>query len=115
MKRNALVIFGFLILLTVGSVVGKTVSPFDSRTVSVKFVKVTLEEARKIALKKVAGTVEDEYTFEDEDGKITTFVFIITNKEEKTFEVQIDAENGDVLSSEELADEEDMEDEPPGS
>ncbi len=113
MKKNALVIFALTVLLTVtGSVVGKTVNAFEN-TVSVKFTKITLEQARKIALKKVEGTVEDEYTFDDDEGEVTTYVFVIKNKAGKTFEVQIDADKGDVLSSEEITDEIEAEDEPP--
>lgn len=114
MRKNAYVAFGLLVLLTcAGVVAGRTpVSPDGGIAALAQTAKITLEQARKIALKKVPGTVDEEYTFEDEDGKITTYVFIIKDTKGKTYEVQIDAAGGDVLSSEELTD---IEEEDPGS
>lgn len=75
--------------------------------------KITVEQARKIALKRVEGTVEDEYTLEDDEGEIDTYVFMIKNKAGKTFEVQIEAAKGEVVSVEEYSDDADDPDEPP--
>lgn len=101
MKKNALVAFGLLIsLVPTSAVLGKEVSQTTNFTVS-KNAGITLEQARKKALEKVPGTVEDEYTIEDEEGTVTTYVFVIKKSDGKKFDVQIDAEKGTVLSAEE--------------
>lgn len=111
MKRNAFVVLGLLLsIVSVGTVVGKNVSFQKGNSVIAKQVKITIEEARKIALKKVDGKVEDEFSMEDDDENVTAYVFIIKTKEGKSFEVQIDADKGDVLSSEEIVEEPDVED-----
>lgn len=111
MKKYALVAFVLLIsIVSVGAVLGKEISTVSNFS-SAKLAKITQEEAKKIALKKVAGTVEDEYTIEDDDGNVTTYVFVIKDKKEKTFEVQVDAKDGKILSAEEVTEEtEDSED-----
>ncbi len=110
MKRNALVAFGLLVLLVPAStILGKNISQVSNVSI-VKENKVTIEQARKTALKKVDGTVEDEYTIEDDDEKVTAYVFIIKAKTGKIFEVQIDANNGNVLSSDEQMEDSDSED-----
>ncbi len=104
MKKNALTAIGLLILLvSAGVVFGKDTSRFENVNIA-KQVKVTVEQARKTALKKVDGKIADEYTIEDEDESVISFVFIIKSKEAKTFEVQIDANTGEVVSSEEITD-----------
>ncbi|NNE68329.1 MAG: PepSY domain-containing protein [Pyrinomonadaceae bacterium] len=114
MKRNKLVGFCFVAVLAfVGTTFGMdAVSPFAS-FVSTS-VKITADEARKIALKRVEGKVVDEYTLEDDEGEIESFVYIIKRKDDKKFEVQIDATDGKVVSVEEYSeeDEEDSEDPP---
>lgn len=113
MKKNALVVLGLLVsLVSAGAVVGKSISPENSSPMIAQAVKITLEQARKIALKRVDGSIEEEFTIEDEEENITTYVFIIKDKKDKSFEVQIDAENGAVLSVEEIVEEAD-DDEPP--
>ncbi len=116
MKRNALIILGILAsLVSTGIVFGKDIS-IVNKSVVIKQTKITVDEARKIALKKIDGKVEDEYTIEDEDENVTTFVFVIKNNKGKTFEVQVDANNGNVLNVDELSsdsDEEEDADEPP--
>lgn len=113
MKKNALVVLGLLVsLVSAGAVVGKSISPENSSLMIAQAVKITLEQARKIALKRVDGSIEEEFTIEDEEENITTYVFIIKDKKDKSFEVQIDAENGAVLSVEEIVEEAD-DDEPP--
>ncbi len=113
MKKNAFLVFGLLLsVFSAGAVVGKTVST-ENNYATVKLDKITLEQARKFALKKVDGTVEDEYTIEDENENITTYVFVIKDKKGKTFEVQIDATNGDVLSSDEVSTDSDEEEDDP--
>lgn len=76
--------------------------------------KVTIEQARKVALKKVEGTIEEEYSIEDEDGNVTDFVFYIKDKKGKMWEVQIGAEKGDVVSAE-MQEDEDSGDPPANS
>ena len=115
MKKNALVAFGLLIsLVPAGTILGKEISQVSSFAV-VKKASITMEQARKNALKRVAGQVEDEYSIEDEDGSVTTYVFIIKSANGKTYEVQIDAANGNVLSADEqvMYEGEDSEDTPP--
>ncbi len=108
MKKNVLTALGLLILLvSTGVVFGKNVKQVNNVNAA-KSAKITIEQARKIALKKVEGKIEDEYTIENEDESVISFVFIIKNKEGKTFEVQVDADNGEILSAEEQK--EDMED-----
>jgi uncharacterized membrane protein YkoI len=113
MKRNALVAFGLLLsLVSASAVMGKEVRNVSNFSVSNQ-ANITAEQAKKIALKRVEGTVEDEYTIEDEDEKVTTYVFVIKNKAGKIFEVQIDAKDGKVLSVDEQTEEaEDTEDPP---
>lgn len=77
-----------------------------------KAPKVTLEEARKIALKKVPGTVDEEFSIEDEDGEVTDYIFYVKDKKGKVWEIQIGAEKGEIVSAELLEGEEDSEDPP---
>ncbi len=113
MKKSALV-FGIVLMLGLaGSSFGLSGVSSSNRAV-IEVTKVTVEQARKAALKRVEGTVEDEYTYEDDDGEVDTYIFIIKNKAGKTFEVQIGAEKGDVVSVEEYTEEgEDSDNEPP--
>lgn len=112
MNKNALVVSGLVVLLALsGSGFGMSVvSPAASFVA--ESAKLTADEARKIALKRVPGTVEDEYTFEDDNGDVETYVFIIKKSDEKIFEVQIGAEKGDVISVEEYTDDDSSEDPP---
>ncbi len=105
MKRYALVIFE--VVLSVGFVSGTVANPAytDASPITVNVTKVTLEQARKNALKRIEGKVEEEYSLEDDDGKITAYIFIIKKKDGKKFEVEIDPEDGKVLSAEEVEDE----------
>lgn len=106
MKKNMLVIFGLLVsLVSAGAVSAKSISQNKNVAAVRSTAKVTQEQARKNALKKVPGAIEDEYTIEDEDENVTTYVFIIKDKKGKNFEVQIDANDGKVLSSEEQTEE----------
>ncbi len=101
MKKNALIIFGLLIsLVSVSVVPGKVISKMENFNIS-RTAGITVEQARKIALQRVEGTVQDQYTIEDEDENITTYVFVIKNKQGNTVEVQVDANNGNVLSVDE--------------
>lgn len=109
MKKNVFAIFAIFVVLVLSAVVvfgGSTGGSSDS------VERLTVEQARKIALKKVEGTVEEEYTIEDDDENITSYVFIIKNKKNKSFEVHIDANDGAVLSVEEIIEYD--EDEDPG-
>ncbi len=106
MKKIALVTFGLLLsLVSTGTVSAKSISQNKNVAAVSSTAKVTQEQARKTALKNVVGTVEDEYTFEDENENVTTYVFVIKDKKGKHFEVQIDANDGKVLSSEEQIEE----------
>lgn len=104
MKKNALVVIGIVAVLALGiiGVSAKTVEAGNNVTVTVSKPKLTIEAARKIALKKIAGEVVEETAVEEEKGKIGTYLFKI-KKDEKRYEVEIDADTGDVLYAEEEA------------
>jgi uncharacterized membrane protein YkoI len=101
MKKNALVTLGLVFLLATAGFGYATTDIDLISSVSSTTEKVTIDEARKTALKKVPGTVDDEFWLEDDDEKITTFVFVIINKEGKKFGVHIDANLGTVTTVEE--------------
>jgi hypothetical protein len=62
-----------------------------------KRVKITIEEARAIALKRVAGTVVEE-ELEKEKGKIQ-YSFDIRDGGGKVWDVEIDAITGEILKA----------------
>lgn len=103
-SSRKLVLFAALLTVFLSTAVLAVGAVSDDET------KITLDEARKIALKKVEGTVEDEFSLEDDEGKVTDFIFYIKDKKGKTWEVQIGAEKGEVVSAEML--EEDPQDPP---
>jgi hypothetical protein len=106
-------------MLTVAVSLGFSV--FDSITAAPRHsaikqaAAVTIEEARAIALKKVPGTVEDEFSLEDDDGNTTGFIFVIKDAKKKVWEVQIGAAKGDIVSVEEQETEDEDADDPPAS
>lgn len=100
----------FVLVALIAAVVLST-TVFASGTESSGSAKITLEQARKIALKKVEGTVEDEFSIEDDEGNVTDYIFYIKDKNGKTWEVQIEAEKGAVISAE-MQEDEDSEDPP---
>lgn len=102
MNKNALVTFGLFISLAAGTnaagiVPGKDFSN-PARTAAAETSGITVEQARRIALQRVAGTIEDEYTLDDENENVTAYVFLIKNNQGNRVEIQIDANNGNVLS-----------------
>ncbi len=72
----------------------------------VKQVKVSVEEARAIALKSISGRVIDE-ELEKENGRLQ-YAFDIRDADGKMFEVEIDAVTGNVLQAEEEEDDDDV-------
>lgn len=64
-----------------------------------KKVKITLAQAREIALKKVSGTVIDE-ELEKEKGRLQ-YAFDICDGNGKIWDVEIDAITGEVLQAKE--------------
>lgn len=62
-----------------------------------KKAKITLEEARAIALKRVPGTVVEE-ELEKEKGRLQ-YAFDIRDSSGKIWDVEIDAVTGDVLQA----------------
>jgi uncharacterized membrane protein YkoI len=62
-----------------------------------KKAKITLEEARAIALKRVAGTVVEE-ELEKEKGRLQ-YAFDIRDSSGKMWDVEIDAITGEVLQA----------------
>lgn len=74
---------------------------------------VTMEQARKIALARVPGEVEDEYADENDDGEVTGYVFSIRKEDGKLFEVNVDAASGRITNVEEVNEDEDEDGEDP--
>jgi uncharacterized membrane protein YkoI len=70
----------------------------DDSNVDSKQVKISLEEATKIALNEAKGTVE-EAELEDEDGE-AVYSFEIKGENGKEAEVEISAETGNVVKTE---------------
>jgi uncharacterized membrane protein YkoI len=62
-----------------------------------KKAKITLEEARAIALKRVSGTVVEE-ELEKEKGRLQ-YAFDIKDNQGKIWDVEIDAITGEVLQA----------------
>ncbi|NNE98109.1 MAG: hypothetical protein HKN25_03720 [Pyrinomonadaceae bacterium] len=112
MKNNALVAFGLLVsLASAGVIVAQDASDIQEISVVVN-AEVTKEQARKIALKRVPGTVEDEYTVDDDDGNLVAYAFLIKNKEDKMFEVQVSSVDGRIISVEEQKNEDEEDPDP---
>lgn len=109
LRKALLIVAAFF----VGTIAASTIkaTPQTNGILAAQTPAITIEEARKIALKRVPGEVEDEYSIEDEEGKTTDYIFYIKDKKGKTWEVQIDAAKGTVVSAEEQT-EEDAEDPP---
>lgn len=102
MKNNKLVAFGLLVSFgLVGGVnAQETVSQVNTNSVVIAKAKVTIEEARKIALKKAEGKIEEEFNLEEEGGKVIAYVFKIRQANKKVMEVQVDSTNGAILYAE---------------
>jgi len=74
-----------------------------------KKAKITPEQARKIAIDKVAGTIIEE-ELEREDGKLV-YSIEIRDANQKVFDVEVDAKTGAIVNvEEEIEDDEDDED-----
>lgn len=63
-----------------------------------KQAKITLEQAREIALKRASGTIEDS-ELEKEHGKLV-YSFDIRNAAGTITEVQVDAKTGEIAAVE---------------
>src|SRR5438132_539691 len=63
-----------------------------------KDAKITMQQARTTALKRVSGTIE-EGELEKENGKLV-YSFDIRTSDGEITEVQVDAKNGEVVSVE---------------
>ena len=112
-NRSRFAAFALMAAAVIGTGFSAYAPSANAASKAAKKTSVTLEEARKIALKRVAGEIEDEFTLEDDDGNATAYVFVIKDKKKKVWEVQIGAEKGDVQSVEEQeSDDEDSEDPP---
>jgi uncharacterized membrane protein YkoI len=105
MKKNILVVFGLALVFGLANgVSAHTVSQVTANAITnltLKAVKVSIEDARKIALKKVEGKIEEEFNIEEDDGKISAYVFKIRDAKKKVFEVQVDANDGKIIYAEE--------------
>lgn len=63
-----------------------------------KEAKITMAEARAIALKKVPGTILEE-DLEKEDGRLQ-YAFDVCSENNQIFDVEIDAKTGEALKAE---------------
>jgi len=70
------------------------VSPKDR-----KRVKISAEQARKTALARISGTIVEE-ELEKEKGRIV-YSIEIRDKDKKVFDVEVDAETGEIVNVEE--------------
>jgi uncharacterized membrane protein YkoI len=98
-----LVVIGIVVVLVLGiiGVSAQTASQNNGNSVVVaKNPKINIEEARKIALKKVEGKITEEFTLEEEGGKIIAYAFKIKDASNKMFEVQVEANTGEILYAE---------------
>lgn len=78
----------------------KTLSGQDKNQAKLaKQAKITMEQARKIALERAPGTIEEE-ELEKEHGKLV-YSFDIRNAQGTITEVQVDAKDGTIASVEE--------------
>jgi len=68
-------------------------------------IKVTLADAKKIALQRVPGKITDQ-ELEKENGRLQ-YAFDITGEDGKSYDVEIDAITGDVLQAEPEDDDDD--------
>lgn len=64
-----------------------------------KQARITMEQARKVALERAPGTIEEE-ELEKEHGKLV-YSFDIRNAQGTITEVQVNAKNGSIASVEE--------------
>lgn len=64
-----------------------------------KQAKITMEQAREVALKRAPGTIEEE-ELEKEHGKLV-YSFDIRNAQGTITEVQVNAKDGSIVSVEE--------------
>src|SRR4051812_32883907 len=101
MKRKTitLIMFAFAILIVAGA--SGSVSGQEKK-VNAKLArqaKITMEQAREIASKRMAGNIE-ESELEKEHGKIV-YSFDIRTADGKVSEVQVDAKTGEIVSIEE--------------
>jgi uncharacterized membrane protein YkoI len=80
---------------------------FVGETAAQRSLSVSMEQARKAALQRVAGEVEDEWEDEDDDGNVIGYVFQIRKEDSKLFEVKVSKETGKVTSAEEVVEDED--------
>lgn len=103
MKKIAL---GTIIVTVVilGIAIGVMGSPAVPANAAVQSSKKTikLDEARKIALKRVEGKISEEFPIEEEDGTVTSYLFFIKATDGKDWEVMIDAKTGEITSAEEV-------------
>lgn len=106
MKKIALVTLVFVVLLAfVAVAMAGTVSIETNNFAAANQEKLTVEQARKIALKRVEGKIVNEFTIEDDEDNIVSYVFVIIDKNGKTFEVEVEAEKGTVVGVEEITEE----------
>lgn len=106
MKKNLFKQFTMLAILIVGLLAISAVGVFAQdkrddndkpRAELVKQAKITMEQAKKIALTRVPGTIMEE-DLEMERGRLQ-YAFDIKDANGKIFDVEIDAKTGEVLTA----------------
>jgi regulator of RNase E activity RraB len=88
MYRKIITTLAFASILTAGA--------FAATTTTKPQPKITMEQARVIALKKAPGTIKSE-ELENEHGKLIYSFDIATSKKDVT-EVNVDAMNGKIVA-----------------
>ena len=119
-NRNSAAVIGILVTLVFGGafIFRNSFSVFASSSKNFQQTEITKEQARKIALEKVKGTIVEE-EFEKENGRMV-YGFEIREADGNVMEVKIDAETGKIIfvgkddgDSDENGDDDDDDDESP--
>ncbi len=100
-NKNTAIAVGILVTLVFGGafIFSKGFDVFAQKTETMQQTKITKEQAQKIALERVKGTIEDG-ELETENG-ILIYSFDIRNEKGTITEIQVDAKTGKIVSVEE--------------
>lgn len=103
---SAILVVGLMAISTVGVLVQNKRDDNDKPGAElVKQAKITMEQARAIALARVPGTITEE-DLEMERGKLQ-YAFDIKDASGKIFDVEIDAKTGAILKAVEDSEDDD--------
>jgi uncharacterized membrane protein YkoI len=100
-RANSFICAGILMLAVDGHIYAQTAAPKKSKIpTSLKSeAKISVEDAREIAAKKVLGTIKEE-ELEKENGKLVYSFDIQVKGEKDITEVQVSAIDGSIVSVE---------------